>query len=504
VRYHDRVTAQRGTRHSRKTLSSPWWASESGRFTLTRGWIVALVLLTLAVGATRLAALPGSLWHQDEVEFASSVLDFDITWNRPHPPWFPLWIVLGKAVHGFSGLSAARSLQLLSSLFSTATLLPLALLWGLWLRRELAVAAAFLFLLLPGVWMLSGRAFTDTPALALLAGALVCWLDRDAGPRRIALGSVLAGLTILVRPHHAVLLLGPLIVAWRRGAGRRALLIPGAALGTAGAAGLLIWGGPPALLWKALRLIGAYQKAIMATATTSFEGLGLSRIVLHAPLAVLWLILAAAGAVLLARSRIRGAGDLLWATVLPVTVVLFVFFDPVEPRYWLPFLALSSGLVLVAVAAAVRSWSLAAAAAALAASCWAVVPSLASFRHEISPPFLGIARAERLARTRGWAVVADLNIRPFAEYLRLDGQLAQPIVYDVELGRNRGVPPPWSVVALYTDRQNLFVVRGGQPVVFSCRTPLLHRLVPGPYLVTTVVPAATVRPAPRRERNEAP
>jgi len=498
------MTRSSGRTTGKKSAQCPWWAVSGQPAPVTRGWAIALLLLTLAVGATRLAALPGSLWHQDEVEFASSVLSFDIAWNRPHPPWFPLWIVLGKAVHGLSGLPAGRSLQILSVLFSTATLIPLVFLWGIWLRRELAVAAALLFLSLPGVWMLSGRAFTDTPALTLLVGALACWLDPGAGPRRTALGSLLAGLTILVRPHHAVLLVGPLIVAWTRGADRRALLAPAAVLGAAGAAGLVVWGGPPALLWKALRLIGEYQKSLLATASHSLSNLGLAKSLLHPWLAVLWMALAVAGAVVLVGSRRRGAGGLVWATLLPATAVLFAVFDPVEPRYWLPFLALSSGLVLVASAAVLRRLTLPVAVLALAASAWVVVPALASFREEISPPFRGLTEAERLAQTRGWSVVADLNIHPFAEYLRLQGQLPTPIVYDVELGRLRGVPPPWSVAALYTDDQNRFIVEGGQPVVFRCRTPLLDRLIPGPFLVTTVVPAARVRPARRRPRNEAP
>lgn len=468
---------------------------------MTRRWLAVLLLLTLFVGATRLAALPGSLWHQDEAEFASSVLDFDITWNRPHPPWFPLWIVLGKAVHGLSGLPASRSLQVLSALFSTATLIPLVFLWGIWLRRELATAASLLYLILPGVWMLSGRAFSDTPALALLVGALACWLDPAADRKRIALGSVLAGLTLLVRPHHAVLLAGPMVVAWRRGADRRALLGPAALLGGAGAAGLLIWGGTPALLWKALRLIGHYQKSLLETSTHTFSSLGLARGLLHPGIATAWLLLSAAGAVVLARSRSRGAGGLLWATLLPAFAVLFIFFEPVEPRYWLPFLALSSGLVAVSLASMIRVWSLAAVGLAVLLSTVAVVPSLPSFRHEISPPFRAIVRAEQLAQARGWTPVADFNIYPFAEYLRLEGKLPIPITYDVELGPKRGVPPPWSVVALYTDEQNRFIADGGEPQTFRCTVPLLDRLAPGPYLVTTVVPAAKVRPARRRQRG---
>lgn len=491
----------RSRKQRRNEPAAPWWAAGGPAVLAGRRWAGLLLLLTLAVGATRIAALPHSLWHQDEAEFAGAVLDFDIAWSRPHPPWFPLWIVTGKAVRALTGLSAARSLQAASAVLSTLSFIPLVLLWSLWLRRELAVAAALLCLLLPGVWMLSGRAFSDTPALALLLASLFLWLDPAITPRTALLGSVLAGLTVLVRPHHLILLAGPLAVAWRRGADRRALLVPFALLGAAGAAGLLIWGGPPSLLWKALRLFSAYQKSIVATATPTLAGLGLSRVLLHPVPAVLWAVLSVAGAVLLARSRRPGSGALLWATLLPAVAVLFLVFDPVEPRYWLPTLALSSGLVIVALAAALRRLALPAAGLAVLASAWAVVPALGPFRTETSPPLRGIARAELLARAGGRGIVADFNIAPFAEYLRLEGRLPIPMTYDVELGRDRGIPPPGSVVALYTDHQDRFVASGGTPVVFRARTPLLDRLVPGPYRITTVVPDATVRPVRRRDRG---
>ncbi len=457
---------------------------------------MALILLTALVGASRIAALPGSLWHQDEAEFAASVLDFDVTWNRPHPPWFPLWIVIGKAAHA-AGLPADRALQIPSALLSTASLIPLFLFWSVWLRRELALAAAVLFLLLPGVWLLSGRAFSDTPGLALLAAALACWLDPGAQRRTIAAGSLFAGLDLLVRPQHVALLAGPLIVAWRRGADRRALVGPMLLLGAAGAAGLLLWGGGPKTLFEAARLLGWYQREILAAGGTGFADAGLARILVAPWAAGLWLVLAAAGALPVARRGRRGAGAMLAGALAPAAAVLVVLFDPVEPRYWLPFVALTSGLVVVAAAHGLRRWSLAVVAAAVAGSAWVVVPDLATYRSEVSPPLRALAEASRQAASGGRTVVADLNLFPFAELRRLSGRPSPTVLYDVELAKS-GPPPPGSAVAVYTDDQDAFVTAGGAPLTFRCETPAVRRLEPGPYLEATVVPAARVRPAPRR------
>ncbi|MCG6962000.1 MAG: hypothetical protein LJE95_01895 [Acidobacteria bacterium] len=477
---------------------APWWAPLPSKAAPRSAWVAGVVLAVLlaAVLASRVAALPGSMWHQDEAEFASSVISFDIEWGRPHPPWFPLWVLIGKGVHA-CGVAPARSLQLASLVLSTAMVVPLILLWGLWLRRELAVAAALLFLFLPGVWMLSGRAFSDTPAAAVLVAAVACWLDPRAGRGKIAAGSWLAGLTVLLRPHHAVLLVGPLIVAWRRGADRRALLGPAALCGAAGATGLLVAAKGPGLLLKAVHLQSMYQGAVMSRAAGTFAGSGLARTMVQPLAGLVWLIAAAVGGYVLSRRKGVGAWALLAGVVVPSLLVLAMFVDPVEPRYWLPFLAFSSGLVVIALAKVSRRAAAPVVALAIAASAWVVVPQLGSFRHEVSPPLRALTAADNLASSKGGVVVGDLDLRPFGEYLRLSGQLRSRVVYDIELGRIAGVPPPWKTVAAYVDDNGGFVESGRTSEQFSYGVPLLERLVPGPYLTATVVDNARVRPRPQ-------
>jgi hypothetical protein len=480
---------------ARAKTDVPWWAPQPGAASPHSRWLSALLLAVLlaVVLASRMAALPASIWHQDEAEFVSSVISFDIEWGRPHPPWFPLWILIGKGVHA-CGVPAARSLQLASLVLSTATVVPLIMLWGLWLRRELAVAAALLFLFLPGVWVLSGRAFSDTPAVAVLIAAIACWLDSRAGRGKIAAGSLLAGLTVLLRPQHAVLLAGPLIVAWRRGADRKALLGPATLCGAAGVAGLLVAAKGPGLLLQSVHLQSIYQGAVMARAAGSFAASGLARTLVYPLAALAWLIAAAVGAHVLARHKDAGAWALLAGTVAPSLLMLAMFLDPVEPRYWLPFLALSSGLVVIGLANVSRRAAVPLIALAITTSAWVVVPQLGRFRHEVSPPLRALAAADGLAAGEGGVVVGDLDLRPFGEYLRLSGQLRSRVLYDIELGRRTGVPPPWQTVAAYTDDNGSFVQSGETTQHFTCGVPLLERLVPGPYLTSTVVDNARVRP----------
>ncbi len=477
-------------------MAAPWWACRT-REALPRWWVVLLIIVTLAVGASRIAAVPRSIWHQDEAVFASSVLSFNIESGRPHPPWFPLWIFLGKGLDA-TGIPAARSLQMLSAGLSLLTLPALFFLWALWLRKELALAASLLFLFMPGVWMLSGRAFSDTPAMAFLAASLALLLDPGGGTRRTILGAILAALTILVRPQHVLILAIPVAVLFGRGKHRTALLAPLAGCLGAGAAGLLIFGAPLGTLWKAFRLQAAYQGAHAVTAAHAFAELGPARAMILPGLALIWVAGAVYGGVVFWRAHLPGGGILLIATLLPAVGVVLFLVDGTITRYWLPVLALGCGLAVVGLASIMRAWSLTIVAVAVSVSTVVVIPQLSLMRHAVSPPLRAMRAAERLAEEHRWVMVADFNMEPFEVYRQLSGRADGRITYDVELGGSRGVPPPWESVAIYTDHQDKFIGGGGSPEVFSCRVPLLIRVEPTVYDSVTVVPGAAVRPARRR------
>ena len=83
----------------------------------------AVAALALAIGLAHLPFIAASLEDIDSVNFALGVRDFDVAAHRPHPPGYPVYIALGKAVAAVVGpLSSgaepstveARSLSLLS------------------------------------------------------------------------------------------------------------------------------------------------------------------------------------------------------------------------------------------------------------------------------------------------------------------------------------------------------------------------------------------------------
>ncbi|MGB1276323.1 MAG: hypothetical protein ACPG77_11300, partial [Nannocystaceae bacterium] len=156
--------------------------------------------LVFGVMATRVLFLPDGPWEQDEAIFASAVVDYDLVHHRPHPPGFPGWIGLGRLLAPLTG-DPLLALQLLSSAASVLLFVVLAAMLGSLVSGPLALAVALATSFLPGVWFHAPRAFSTTPAVASLALALWCWWPKKPQLPRLALGWVLLGLGLLIRPQ---------------------------------------------------------------------------------------------------------------------------------------------------------------------------------------------------------------------------------------------------------------------------------------------------------------
>ncbi len=201
----------------------PWWAADSPRpqfpmgtlFLAGRtgsrwsGLLTIAVLLLLVL--TRALVFPESIWDQDEAYLCHAVIDFDPVDNQPHPPWFPAWVAAGRLVAPLFA-APADGLRVLSALSSVWMVFPLTALFGIWMRRELALGSALLYLCLPGPWYLSGRAFSDTPATFLLVLTAAWWLRPYPSRTDLLCGSLAGGLCLLVRPQLALPVFGLLHV----------------------------------------------------------------------------------------------------------------------------------------------------------------------------------------------------------------------------------------------------------------------------------------------------
>ena len=137
-------------------------------------WVGLLAALGFLAGH-----LPFLVWFLDDIDpinFAMGVRDYDIAQHQPHPPGYPILILLGKlSAWGLAaaGLPAqgdveAGALALWGILFGALAAFPLVMLFraleGVTARAAWAMALA---LACPLFWFTAGRPLSDVPGLAL-------------------------------------------------------------------------------------------------------------------------------------------------------------------------------------------------------------------------------------------------------------------------------------------------------------------------------------------------
>lgn len=462
---------------------------------------LALSLLLIGLLAvSRLAAFPASIWEQDEAIFSAAVVDLDPTDNRPHPPWFPLWIAMGKLVH-LTGVDPSRALQLVSLAFAIWIVIPLTGLWSRMLPRPLAPAAAVLFAVAPGPWLFSGRAFCGTAATALLVASLALWIANDGRGRRVAAGSLMAGLAVLVRPQLLLPAAGAAVVLARRvrSGQRRWLVLPAAAVTTGAAIVLVVVGGGIGPMATAFAAHAGYHLSRLPGVDLDLPAWGCVRSLGHPAVALVWLALTAAGVVRLVRlGRFRDASPILIGAVLPLLVEIHLLSNPHHARYAVPVLALTSGFVVLGLATVARrrTWPAVLVIAAVATA--AVAPQLARYRSAVSPPLAALEAASAEAGRFNGVVIADRTLHAFVELRRLTRPPGPPVLYDstVELGVDPGVPPARAVYVFDAVDDRRFA--GVEPLlVFRCTIPLVRRLAQDRYTDIIVGFGTTSRDAPR-------
>jgi hypothetical protein len=456
--------------------------------------LVLSLAIVVAVLVSRAIAVPASIWNQDEAYFACAAVSFDPAANHPHPPWFPLWVATGKAMRAL-GAEPARGLQIVSAICGAWLLFPLVALWRRLLPPHQALVAALVALAAPGVWMLAGRAYSDTPAAFLLVLSLALLFRSPPNGATLAGASVASGLAVLVRPPLGLVAVASLLMACRReGWRRRAILLgPAAALVVAGALGILL-SADPAVLAASLRLHSAWQLADIRAASRALGASGLARALGWPWLVWPYLAACALGAHRLLRGRRGGpAAPVLLGAVLPLALTVFALSDPGVTRYAIPFVALTTGLA-VAGAAALHRLGPPVAFGVLVVS-WAalVLPELPAYRREPAPALRALDDALSEARRLGGIVVADFDLVPFVDYRAGAGPLGVPLVYDRFL--SHGPPPPSVTVAVYRRTHADLVAEAESRREFTCSLPLLRSLEPSEQYVMDVAIGALVRPA---------
>jgi hypothetical protein len=160
-----------------------------------------IVVLAFAFLALHLPYLPSSLEDLDSINFALGIRQFDVARHQPHPPGYPVFILVGKALHA-SGLEAVTALALTG--VAAATLGVIAL-WTLFRRlgeqdmpAPWLLAAVGVAMTTPLYWFTAVRPLSDASGLAAALAVQALTLGASGG-RDLAIAAFCAGLAAGLR-----------------------------------------------------------------------------------------------------------------------------------------------------------------------------------------------------------------------------------------------------------------------------------------------------------------
>jgi hypothetical protein len=466
---------------------------------IVRGWWrealgAALVLVS------RILTAPRTPWENDEFLFAEAVRNFDPSRYHPHPPGFPLLVLIGKVFAWFVH-DPWRALVVLSIVAAPIGFVAIARAFRNWIGDpNLAVCGALLYYFSAAMLVHGTLALSDGPAMMFLGLALYAISsahDAEHDRNAIAIG-IWTSAAVGTRPQLLIPIAPMLIAALLQMRTMRQRVACVIAFGLLSA----MWFLPlvdAAGGFEATRLYEAKQARYVAAHDASLSRSGKSlvqlavRFLFHPwgtkyvtlPLFACVILGVAAFVRLLRRDKVRST---LWPLMI-FTIVQFIFelgwMDPADAaRYSLPVMILIALLAVLGLDVVKRSVKIdatpAIVTAVLAVATLVYVWPVAGQRTKVaSPPAAAAAFAN--ANLPAQSIIGyDVALKPHAEYL---------------LPRFRIVPIEKAMAELY-DRPDIPLYlfangasNGSGAHIFSWpASDAYKKLTRGLYRMVTIVP----------------
>src|SRR5436190_17971492 len=153
---------------------------DSGLRTQDLWWREALGAIVVLI--TRIATAPKTPWENDEFLFAEAVRKFDPSNYHPHPPGYPLYVLLGKLFAPITG-DPWRALVVVAIIAAPVGFVALARAFRNWIGdADLAVAGALLYYFSASMLVHGTLALSDGVAMAFVALALSVIPSVSEGP----------------------------------------------------------------------------------------------------------------------------------------------------------------------------------------------------------------------------------------------------------------------------------------------------------------------------------
>ena len=177
--------------------------------TTNRTGAVVLVVAGLYLAA-HVPFLAPSLEDIDSINFALGLRHFDPAFHQPHPPGYPVYMLLGhislpivERLTSSTGAAAeAKALAIWSAIGGAGCIIAAWYLFGALTRGQEVIWATLLLAAAPDFWMTGLRPMSDMPGLALAIAAQALMLRS-----RVSAGALVAGIATGIRVQSAVLTL---------------------------------------------------------------------------------------------------------------------------------------------------------------------------------------------------------------------------------------------------------------------------------------------------------
>ena len=403
---------------------------------IVRGWwreaLGAVIVLV-----SRIATAPRTPWENDEFLFAEAVRNFDPSRYHPHPPGYPLFVILGKVFNAFIH-DPWRALVIFGIVAAPIGFVALARAFRNWIGdADLAVCGALLYYFSASMLVHGTLALSDGPAMMFVALALfaISSPHDDAHERNAIFIGLCTSAAIGVRPQLVVPIAPMLIIAILQMRTLRQRVACVIAFGLLSAMWFLPLADAAGGL-NALRLYETKQMQYVAAHDASMSRGGMStvqvvvRFVFHPwgskyvtlPLFACVLLGVVAFARLLWRDKWRSTTLGLIALVVVQLIFELGWMDPADgARYSLAFMPIVALLAALGLGVIRRSAGFAAApwavTAVLIVATLAYVWPLVGTRTKLPSPPAAAAAFANANLAPNSVIGYDIALKPHAEYL---------------------------------------------------------------------------------------
>ena len=142
----------------------------------------------------------------DSYSFAFAIDDYDLFQQYPHPPGFPVYIAMGKALNALTN-DKQMALTFISVIMGASSVVLTAFVGETLANRRTGLLAGVFLMFIPGFWLTSDVALSDVMGIA--STLIATWLllrsiNGEMQRRDFILGCIFSGIALGVRPQNAV------------------------------------------------------------------------------------------------------------------------------------------------------------------------------------------------------------------------------------------------------------------------------------------------------------